>query len=170
MGDIPNRINKEAWVEVELESKGRHVTIERGMNPTIFNINVNGDPYDRAGKHNAQKYLEEEILEIPFYVFSNVISLSINDFKSFLNMGVADKRAIIDRIFGFSIINQMRELIKEESSGLKTTLNNLDGRISSTKQSLNSSLSEMESLAERINKSVTEGKLSATSEFSRIVE
>ena len=153
MGDIPNRINKEAWAEIELNCKGKHVIVERGINPTIFNVTVNGDIYDRAGKHNVQKYLEEEILEIPFYVFANVISLSINDFKSFLNMSVGDKRAIIDRIFGFSLINEMRELIREESSSLKIALNNLDGRISSTSQNLKDSMEELERLAQRIQDS-----------------
>jgi DNA repair exonuclease SbcCD ATPase subunit len=156
MGDIPNRINKEAWAEIELEAKGKHVIVERGINPTIFNVRVDGNDYDRAGKSNVQKYLEEEILEIPFYVFSNVISLSINDFKSFLNMSLPDKRAIIDRIFGFSLINQMREMIKEESSSLKLSLNNLDGRISSTKESLDSSLIELEELSNKINSSSKE--------------
>ena len=156
MGDIPNRINKEAWAEIEIEAKGKHISIERGINPSIFNVRIDGNEYDRAGKLNVQKYLEEEILEIPFYVFANVISLSINDFKSFLNMSLPDKRAIIDRIFGFSIINQMREVIREESSTLRLSLNNLDGRISSTKESLESSMNELEALMEKINNSSEE--------------
>ena len=126
MGDIPNRINKEAWAEIELNCKGKHVIVERGINPTIFNVTVNGDIYDRAGKHNVQKYLEEEILEIPFYVFANVISLSINDFKSFLNMSVGDKRAIIDRIFGFTSSHKI----------LLSSIDSISDSIASSKLSL----------------------------------
>ena len=103
--DLPNRINKEMYGEIEIETKGKLVKIVRGLSPNIFKVYINGDEYDRAGKVNTQDYLEEELFEIPYQVFKNVIILSVNDFKSFLTMSPADKKNIVDKIFGFSLIN-----------------------------------------------------------------
>ena len=73
---------------------------------------INGIEFDKAGKKSVQDYLEEEVFGIPYHVFKNIIILSINDFKSFLTMNNSDKRQIIDRMFGFSILNDMQKQIK----------------------------------------------------------
>ena len=112
--DLPNRINGAAWAYIRFKSRNHIVEVERGIDPNILNITVDGTPYDRANKRAPNEYLTEELIEIPFHVFNNIISLSINDFKSFLKMGVEDKRKIIDKVFGFTIINQMREILKSE--------------------------------------------------------
>ena len=112
--DLPNRVNKALWGKIWLESKGNRVEIERGIAPGIFNVKLNGAEYDVAGKVNLQDFLETEIYEIPYHVFKNVIILSVNDFKSFITMSPYDKKRIIDKIFGFSIINEMAEAVKEK--------------------------------------------------------
>ena len=112
--DLPNRVNKNLWGKIWLESKGNQIEIERGIAPGIFNVLINGTTYDVAGKANLQEFLETEIYEIPYHVFKNVIILSVNDFKSFITMSPYDKKQIIDRIFGFSVINEMRELVKSK--------------------------------------------------------
>ena len=106
--------------------------------------------YDQAGQRTVQDYLSEDILGIPYYVFNNTILLSINDFKSFIKMSVQDKRAIVDKIFGFHILNQMRDALKEESKKIKESMDNLSGQMTSIKNSIEKSHSEMESLASEI--------------------
>ena len=105
--DLANRKNKNGWVRVELESKGRQIIIERGVSPTSLEVTVDGKRYDESGKKNVQDYLEDELYGMPYYVFDNLISLNINDFKSFINMSPSDKRGIIDRLFSLDVINQM---------------------------------------------------------------
>lgn len=121
-GELPNRINKNLWGSIELESRGRYVKIERGLAPNIFKVYINGVEYDQAGKMNTQEYLEEEIFEISYNVFKNVIILSVNDFKSFLTMSPGDKKSIVDKLFGFSVINDMRESIKKDRREVKQEL------------------------------------------------
>jgi|TARA_R110000744_G_scaffold166402_1_gene283521 DNA repair exonuclease SbcCD ATPase subunit len=122
MADLPNRINKELWVRIKLECKSTKIVIERGLAPGIFKVTLNGVEFDKAGKKSVQDYLEEELFGIPYHVFKNIIILSVNDFKSFLTMTNSDKRQIIDRMFGFSILNEMQQSIREERKGLKTEL------------------------------------------------
>lgn len=149
--DIPNRINGAAWMRITFEQYGDIYVVERGISPNIFNLYINGAPYDQAGVKNIQEYLSDDILNIPYYVFNNTISLSINDFKSFLKMSPSDKKMIIDKIFGFYILNEMRDLLKEESKNIRLSLERIIGEISSTSKSITSSQREMEDLSNRIS-------------------
>jgi DNA repair exonuclease SbcCD ATPase subunit len=156
--DIPNRINGNAWVLITLESNGSEIVVERGLEPNLFKLYINGIEYDQAGVRSVQDYLSEDILGIPYYVFNNTISLSINDFKSFIKMSSQDKRSIIDKIFGFHVLNQMRDLLKEENRKIRDMMENLSGRLTSVESTIQSSLNEMENLANQIEQESTSKK------------
>lgn len=145
LSDLPNRVNNELWGKIILESKGNLIEIERGIKPSIFNVKINGTEYDVAGKTNMQEFLDTEMFEIPYHVFKNVIILSINDFKSFITMSPRDKKMIIDRIFGFSVINEMKEIIKEKRKKIQQVIRTFDDEI----RTLNESI---ESVANSLNK------------------
>jgi len=148
--DIANRINKHAEIKIELTSRKGKVTIERGVEPGYFRLYLNGKEIDKAGKKSVQDFLEEEILEMPFYVFSNTLSLSVNDFKSFIRMNNFDKRAIIDKIFGLQILNQMREVLKTQNKKLKDGIESLDSSAGAFNRTLLSSEKELETLQQKI--------------------
>jgi DNA repair exonuclease SbcCD ATPase subunit len=148
--DIPNRINGNAWVRITLEHQSTEVVIERGLDPSLFRIFLNGKEFDQAGVKSVQDYLTEDILGVPYYVFNNTISLSINDFKSFLKMAPADKRSILDKIFGFNVLNQMKEILKSELRKLKGVLDSLSGKQSSMESSIQNTQKEIEKVLEAI--------------------
>ena len=156
--DIPNRINGNAWVKITMECNGSEVVVERGLEPNLFKLYINGAEYDQAGVRSVQDYLSEDILGIPYYVFNNTISLSINDFKSFIKMSSQDKRSIIDKIFGFHVLNQMRDLLKDENRKIKETLDNISGKLSSLESTIGSSLNEMDNLANQLKQESTDKK------------
>jgi len=138
MSDLPNRINKALWVRIKLKCKGMTIEIERGLAPNRFTVLINGVEFDKAGKKSVQEYLEDEVYGIPYHVFKNIIILSINDFKSFLTMTGTDKKKIIDRMFGFSILNEMFNSIKEERKQLKMDLDSLDAELRQILESITS--------------------------------
>lgn len=146
MADLPNRINKELWVRIKLQCKGTDVEITRGLAPGIFKVLLNGVEFDKAGKKSVQDYLEEEIFGIPYHVFKNIIILSVNDFKSFLTMTNSDKRQIIDRMFGFSILNEMQQTIRDERKGLKTDLDSYDRELAQLNENISSVNQKLEVL------------------------
>jgi len=150
--ELPNRINGNAWVKIQIESNNNEVIIERGLEPNIFNLVINGTPYDGSDKRVVQDYLTDDILGIPHYVFNNTISLSVNDFKSFIKMSPKDKRAIIDKIFGFQILNEMRNILKEEKKKITGNLQISAGKLESLSRSIDSSASELELLSSSIEK------------------
>ena len=167
--DIPNRFNKAAYVKIVLEKNPTNiVTIERGIAPGIFNLYVNGVAYDQAGKKNMQEYLEDEILGIPYYVFNNMISLSINDFKSFLSMKVHDKRMIIDRLFGLEIIGAIKWKVKYQIKLLKEQSDSLLTEISVLEKSILKSNEELDDLNEKLKIAGEEKKQQLVEKLDRL--
>lgn len=141
--DLPNRVNGNLWGKISLDSKGNQIDIERGVSPGIFKVSINGTDYDVAGKTNLQEFLETEIYEIPYHVFKNVIILSVNDFKSFISMSPHDKKQIIDRIFGFTVINEMRELVKSKRKIIIDEIRTFDDEIRTLDESIQSVLTKI---------------------------
>ena len=127
--DIPNRINKNFYVKIELNCNGHEIIIERGLAPSLFTVTIDGNVVDTAGKNNVQSMLEENYYKIPYSVFKNTLILSINDFKSLVDLNPADKRNIIDKIFGFTEYNLMLKLIKEDIKSLDSSVSSNEGAI-----------------------------------------
>jgi DNA repair exonuclease SbcCD ATPase subunit len=152
LSDLPNRINKELWVKINLQCKDINVVIERGLSPGKFKVMMNGVEFDKAGKRSVQEYLEEEIFGIPYHVFKNIIILSINDFKSFLTMSSSDKKQIIDKMFGFSILNDMFKNVKEDRKQIKMEVDSYESELNQILESISSVKYKLNNLVEESNK------------------
>ena len=148
LSDLPNRINKELEVKIGVQCGTMKLEIERGLMPTKFSVMINGVEFDKAGKKSVQDYLEEEVFGIPYHVFKNIIILSINDFKSFLTMSNTDKRQIIDRMFGFSILNDMQKQIKEERKQVKMDIDSYESELAQILESIKSVRGKLNTLLE----------------------
>ena len=152
LADLPNRINRELWVKINVQCKEMSVEIERGLQPNRFKVSINGVEFDKAGKRSVQEYLEEEIFGMPYHVFKNIIILSINDFKSFLTMSSSDKKQIIDKMFGFSVLNDMFRDVKEDRKQLKIDLDSYNSELNQIMESITSVRSKINNLLEESNK------------------
>lgn len=149
--EIPNRINKNAYTQVKfVTATGKQIDIERGIEPNFSRVLIDGAEYNLPDKRRVDDFIEEELTRIPFNVFSNTISLSVNDFKSFVKLSPADKRQIIDKIFGLDIVNDMSKIVKEESKKIKAEASALETSISSNQRLLESSLAQLEALKNEI--------------------
>jgi DNA repair exonuclease SbcCD ATPase subunit len=160
-GDLPNRINKNLWCRIIVTSKGKKITITRGVSPGLFEVDIDGVPYDTSGTSNVQDYLEYELFDIPYQVFKNIIVLSINDFRSFLTMSVGDKRNIVDRLFGFTLINTMRDSIRSERREIKEQIKTINDELNIIEESITSINEKIESL----EKSKAEDNIKLASEY-----
>lgn len=171
MSDIPNRFNGAAVVKITIQKNPTtEVTIERGVHPNFFRVMVNGVEYDQAGKKNIQTFLEDEILGMPYYVFNNIISLSVNDFRSFISMGTHDKRQIIDRIFGLEILNHIRWKLRDEVKVYKEDIDRLGTEISVLERSITNSSLELENLSEKLKNASAEKKVSIQEQIHECVD
>lgn len=156
--DLPNRFNGNLVVKIIVEKNPITIcTIERGLSPNYLKVSINGADYDQAGKKNVQEFLEEEILGIPYYVFNNMVSLSINDFKSFINMGIHDKRMIIDRLFGLEVLGAIKWKVRYQIKIMREQIDLIDTEISVIERNIKSSSLELDSLNEKL-KTASEAK------------
>ena len=158
LADLPNRINKELHVKIGLQCGTMFIEIERGISPNRFSVLINGVEFDKAGKKSVQEYLEDEVYGIPYHVFKNIIILSVNDFKSFLTMSNQDKKQIIDRMFGFSILNDMQRQIKEERRDIKMDIDSFDAELNQILDSIASVRGKLNTLLEE-SKSANKSKI-----------
>tara|TARA_Y100000389_G_scaffold204849_1_gene260150 strand:- start:10543 stop:12231 length:1689 start_codon:yes stop_codon:yes gene_type:complete len=127
MKDIPNWINKTAYTFVDFETtNGDQVILERGIDPNFHRISVNGVPNNLPNKNKIDSYIETELLDFNFSIFCNTISLSFDDFKSFINLSAGDKRKIVDPMFGLDVVNDIREKIKNDIKENKKELDALN--------------------------------------------
>ena len=154
--DIPNRVNKNFYGKIELDCDGHQLIIERGLNPSLFKVQIDDEVIDTAGKLNVQSMLEDNYFKIPYTVFHSILVLEVGEVKSLLSMSTADKRNIIDKICGFTIYNKYREFAK-------TDLKQLDEKRSANEASIrtiNVNLMQYERQIEEIKeKSVTQEEL-----------
>lgn len=151
--DIPNRANKNAYTCSEfISSTGENVRLERGIDPNFIDLTINGSAHNLPDKRKVDSFVEEELLDLPFSVFSNTISLSFEDFKSFIKLTPTDKRKIIDRIFGTDILTEMSNLVKDDSKENKLSIEFLKSDIESNNETLERSTEQLENLKTDITK------------------
>jgi len=125
--ELANRFNKHGYTYIDFETNdGRNVKIERSILPNDFNLIIDGEPKKIAGKDKLDALIENQLLEIPFDVFSNNILLSINDFVSFAKMRAKEKRRIVNKIFPIEKIDKMHEFLKSDVKEVKEKLSNID--------------------------------------------
>jgi exonuclease SbcC len=164
--DLPNRINKNLWCRIVIKSRNKKIEIVRGVSPGLFEVIIDGVPYETAGNSNVQDYLEIELFDIPYQVFKNIIVLSINDFRSFLTMSPGDKRNIIDRLFGFTVINQMKDSIRHERKEIKDAIKTLSDELGIIEDTITSVSEKIKNLEE----AKKEDKTKLIQEFKEKIE
>jgi DNA repair exonuclease SbcCD ATPase subunit len=142
--DVVNRINKSMWTRICMDSRGKRIEISRGAAPNVFDVEIDGTRIDTAGNSNVQSYLEDELYEIPYAVFKNLLVLSIDDFKSFITMNTSDKRNIVDKLFGFSILNEMLNSLKSERKDIKESIRTTTAELSAIEETIESISSRIE--------------------------
>lgn len=162
--EIANRLNKHGWIRGEVEtSPGIFVDIERSILPQDLKVHkykkgeepTNDNDIGKAGIQNYQDYIDLEVTGLPYHIFSNIISLSVNDFKSFISMTPKDKRIIIDKLFAMEIINTMNDLVKKDLRDVKINIDLYDREIASLNSSIKGAIRELEKLKERVKQDNT---------------
>lgn len=147
VADISNWINKKGWICGTILKNNDTYVIERTFSPSALTITKNGTPLDKSGVKNMQGIIDTEILDnMPYNIFANVMSLSLNNFKSFISMSPSDKRLIIDKIFSLEIINKVYELVRKDMKDLGNSINISNSQIYSLEQTIKTSQAELDNL------------------------
>lgn len=158
-GSIANRMNKNGWIRGTIKVNNDIFIIERAFSPNSLIVYKNGEDLDKAGLKDMQAIIENEIMDnLPYSIFSNVMTLSLNNFKSFITMTPADKRQIIDKIFSMEVIDKVHDLIKANKRDLGDMINRYHAQLHSLENTLAVSKNELQEL-ENKHKQETEEDL-----------
>ena len=136
LNGISNDINGSGYVAIEVSSNGHRWRIASHYTRTKLNtIEVFKDgsdtPEDWGKIPDTKAMINQQIIDIPYHIFSNILSLSINDFKSFLSMNPKDTRNIRDRIFGFYVLNDMMENLKVNMKSYTDRYSEINSKVAS---------------------------------------
>jgi len=162
--EIANRLNRHGHITMEIETRpGVNVTIERNLSPADLKVHkykkgeeANKDnDIGKAGIKNYQDYIDLEVTGLPYNIFSNIISLSVNDFKSFISMTPSDKRIIIDKLFAMEIINKMNDIVRKDLRDAKINIDLYDREIMSLNSSIDGAIKELEKLKNKVQSDST---------------
>jgi DNA repair exonuclease SbcCD ATPase subunit len=164
-----NRINKSGEVSIQFETRLGTINVDRTFLPNNFTLKVAGNEYKQAGVKNVQEYLEENLIGIPQNIFNNSVSLSINDFKSFLKMSPSDKKDIVDKIFGLESINKMLKLIRQEINETKGALAKYEDNIRFVEDSINKANEELILVESKVEEDNSEKIVALKEKYNELI-
>jgi len=147
-----NSINKkDLLIELEFFIGDNKFLIKRGMKPTIFEIWQNGEMINQnAASRDYQEYLENNILQINYKSFCQIIVLGSATYTPFMELSAAGRREIIEDLLDIQIFSTMNLLLKDKISENKTLINDTSHDIELIKTKIES--------AEDHNKSIMDMK------------
>ena len=134
-----NTINgKNCRVEINFQIGSKNYCIKRGLQPRIFEIEINGDKLDKnANIRDFQKYLEENILKLNYKSFTQIVMLGSASFTPFMQLHLGARREIIEDILDISIFTSMNSVLKTKLVQLENDKRILEGEIEVAKQKAN---------------------------------
>lgn len=153
--EVANDINGEGYICIWFNSKGQDWVMESGYKPNYIRLYSGTEPIeanflDKGKLPETKEFIKNQVLDYPYYIFNNVISLNIDDFKSFLKMNAKDARNIRDRIFGFYVINEMVELHKNSVKAELDKYESIQNKMDIAKQHYTDTELELSNLKNKI--------------------
>ena len=140
---IANRVNKHGWVRGTI-IKGQHkYVIEREFSPNSLKIWKDDEEVDLFGTSAGEDYIEKEIIEIPITTFTNMITISMKKFKSFLSLSPTERKGVVDEIFDVRIINMVFDQLKKDAKEIGASINGDNSTLFSLASTLNNANNEL---------------------------
>ena len=138
---------KDCLVEIEFSVNSREYLVRRGIKPSIFDIEVNGDALHKESDDRLnQKILEDNILKLNYKSFTQIVILGSSTFVPFMQLTTANRREVIEDLLDIRIFSVMNTLIKEIIRQQKDEIKSLELR----KQNLNDKVTMQKNFIEEL--------------------
>ena len=146
-------------MEINFQIGSKNYCIKRGLQPRIFEIEINGDKLDKnANIRDFQKYLEENILKLNYKSFTQIVMLGSASFTPFMQLHLGARREIIEDILDISIFTSMNSVLKTKLAQLENEKRILEGEIEVAKQKATIQEQYIQTLEDDKSSKVTEIK------------
>jgi DNA repair exonuclease SbcCD ATPase subunit len=127
---LTNTVNNgDCVVEVKFDIGTHTYRVRRGIKPSIFEIYEDGNLEPRhqaAGTKDDQAYLEEDILQVNYESFTQVVILGNAKYTPFMQLTTPKRREFIEEILEIGIFGEMHEIVKGKIKAIGTKLETLD--------------------------------------------
>jgi len=125
-GLINNINKKDLLVEFEFKVREDEFKISRyrknkAMGGNGVKIEKNGKDITPDSISNANSYIAEEIIRVPYEIFSRIITYAANE-ESFLKMPLAKQREVIEELFSYTELSKKADTLKEQIKSSKIDL------------------------------------------------
>ena len=135
-----NTINaKETLVEVNFKIGKNTFMIRRGIKPNVFEIWKNGELLNQdAASKDYQAYLEQNILNLNFKSFNQIVILGSATYVPFMELPTGTRRDIIEDLLDIQVFSTMNTLLKDRVSSNKDSINENSYQMDLTESKLES--------------------------------
>jgi len=157
---LVNTVNeKDCLVEIEFSVNSRDYLIRRGIKPSIFDIEVNGNPLHKESDDRAnQRILEENILKVNYKSFTQIVILGSSAFVPFMQLTTANRREVIEDLLDIRIFSVMNGLIKDYIRTKKDQIKSLNLKKENLKDKMEMQKNFIEELENRGNANINANK------------
>ena len=122
-------------VEINFQIGSKNYLIRRGLQPRVFDIEINGEQVDKnANIRDFQKYLEENILKLNYKSFTQIVMLGSASFTPFMQLHLGARREIIEDILDITIFTAMNGVLKQKVTELDNNIRVIEGELEIAKQ------------------------------------
>lgn len=123
---INNINNKDMLVTIELKAGKKKYKISRfrknkAMGGDGVKIEENGKDITPDSVSNANKFIADHIMQIPFEIFGKIVAYAAGE-DSFLKMPLATQRNIIEELFSYTELSNKADILKEKIKNNKKDL------------------------------------------------
>lgn len=157
--EIANRINKNGYIKGYITKYNHEYIIERHFSPNSIKVYKDGKDIENFGSRDAQDYIDKNIVDVPFQTFSNFMSISMKNFKTFLKMSPSDMKQIVDNVFSMEIINVVFGHIKKDMKEIGDRINNDNSTLFYLNKTLQDSNAELVKLQNNVKNEENEQKI-----------
>jgi len=127
--------NKHCLVEINFKIGSKNYLIRRGLQPRVFDIEIDGELLDKnANIRDFQKYLEENILKLNYKSFTQIVMLGSASFTPFMQLHLGARREIIEDILDITIFTAMNGVLKTKVNDLENKVRLITGEVDVAKQ------------------------------------
>ena len=137
LGQLINTINKKNLVvTIDMTYNNKHIVINRGQKPKLFEIIVDGEKLENPTSDTEFQKQLEIMLDISYNGFKQSVVLGTAGYKAFMTLNSKERREIVEEFLNVNILSNMAALSKKDTSVIKESINAIDLKMSSTKNEL----------------------------------
>lgn len=168
---INSKNKKQCLVEVNFKIGTKEYLVKRGMKPDVFEIYIDGEMVDQSAKSlDYQEYLEQQILQLNYKSFTQIVVLGSKSYTPFMELKTAPRGEVVEDLLDLTIFSRMNIILKERIknlsehiSGIENTIYNLENTKNTKIQYVNKieqqNISVESSIKENIDKVTSQIKI-----------